>query len=457
VLNNTTHLFWVYNEDNHLVYANKVFFQKTGINESKMGLKLHQIAKDKKIADLIKLRIEETKQKGGMSSFTDEITGTNSIEYYQSHWFIVKNQKEVFVAGYAADITDRKKQGQEIKKLSSRLAYFNLNTSDIIWEWDTKKRRLHITDKINEICGTCYTQLRKQGISFWLKNVIKKSHQRQVLQTVAKAISNGTNKINLAYTIIGQNNEEKEVEDCIYVIYHARQVVRVYGAIRDVTERKVLQKKLKDSKNENDKAINAAAVKAQEMERDRISKELHDNVNQLILSAKMHISIAKEQPQNADDLLSKAISYQMEALEECKRLSRNMSVAVLENNEIIIKIEHIFSSLQSFGLTVFKQIDPQIGTLLNSTQQIMIIRILQEQTANIIKYANAQNVYLRIYIENRYLKFFIIDDGIGFEPKKIKNGIGLANIKSRVVALGGVLEIETSPGNGCKLSFRFTY
>jgi two-component system sensor histidine kinase UhpB len=85
----------------------------------------------------------------------------------------------------------------------------------------------------------------------------------------------------------------------------------------------------------------------------------------------------------------------------------------------------------------------------------MIFRILQEQTNNIIKYANAKNVLISLKEENNKIYLSITDDGKGFDTSVQSKGIGFINIYNRVDAFGGDMELISSRGNGCSLRVNF--
>lgn len=85
----------------------------------------------------------------------------------------------------------------------------------------------------------------------------------------------------------------------------------------------------------------------------------------------------------------------------------------------------------------------------------MIYRIVQEQLNNIIKYADAQNISIRIEIDDPQVTVSIKDDGVGFEADKLESGIGLKNIRGRLNLFNGNLEIISAPGKGCELRSEF--
>ena len=84
--------------------------------------------------------------------------------------------------------------------------------------------------------------------------------------------------------------------------------------------------------------------------------------------------------------------------------------------------------------------------------QLNLYRILQEQLRNISKYAHAAIIEVDVFIIPEYLRMTVLDNGVGFTIDSAKEGIGLTNIKRRAELVNGKLEIESSPGNGCKIT-----
>ena len=98
----------------------------------------------------------------------------------------------------------------------------------------------------------------------------------------------------------------------------------------------------------------------------------------------------------------------------------------------------------------------QVEDKLSDEQRLMVFRIIQEQTSNIIKYAEARNVQIMINEMNDMIHLVISDDGVGFDPNDDnEKGIGFVNITSRAEAYNGKVNIVAAPGEGCSLELCF--
>ncbi|AEV98164.1 hypothetical protein A4D02_33775 [Niastella koreensis] len=199
-------------------------------------------------------------------------------------------------------------------------------------------------------------------------------------------------------------------------------------------------------------AISGMLFKMLEHERLVIGQELHDNVNQLLCSAKLHLDLV--QVYKADNQKAKELTIELlkEAIEEIKKLSRGMVLQKLQKDTLLESVKAFIEDIKKihkinilFGIHHFNE------DLISDYKKVNIYRILQEQFRNIIEHSRARTVVMTLETDDRHVELIIDDDGIGFEPDHQVDGIGLINIRERTRNLHGQCEIITSPGKGCRL------
>jgi len=222
--------------------------------------------------------------------------------------------------------------------------------------------------------------------------------------------------------------------------------------INDVTEKIRLEKKLEQQQKLRQKHITEAVLRTQENERSELGKELHDNINQMLAASKMFLGIALNKEEPKRDFLVKSRDNISLAIEEIRKLSKTLITPHLK--EIGLK-ESIRELVNDFLLLNRLKMQMDISNLdeniLNRDQKITVYRIIQEQLNNISKHANANTVRIMLKNEGGNIYLGIEDDGMGFDPKARRKGIGITNIINRAELYNGQVQIETEPGKGCRM------
>lgn len=199
-------------------------------------------------------------------------------------------------------------------------------------------------------------------------------------------------------------------------------------------------------------ALSGILIRMLDHERLVIGQELHDNVNQLLASAKLHLDLI--QVYKADNQKAKDVTIQLlrEAIEEIRKLSRGMVLQKLHKDTLLESVRSFIEDIKSihrinivFGIHQFNE------ALLSDHKKINLYRILQEQFRNIIEHSRAKTVVMTLETDDRNAELIIDDDGIGFDPGHQVDGIGLINIRERARHLHGTCEITTTPDKGCRL------
>jgi len=221
--------------------------------------------------------------------------------------------------------------------------------------------------------------------------------------------------------------------------------------LKDVTEIKKSQEKLNEQQAIFRKSLALSVIEAQETERNRWALELHDNICQMLAVSKLYMEIGLNKQNNTSVLLqSKAIVE--DAINEIRTISYNIKPPQFDLLTLGESIRMLVSNIKRFQDFEFIMDFNEVREMnLRIEHKLMIYRVIQEQLNNILKYAAAKEIYLSITIEDGRATVYIQDDGNGFDPEKIKNGIGLNNIRSRLQAYSGNLTINSAPGKGCEL------
>jgi len=207
-------------------------------------------------------------------------------------------------------------------------------------------------------------------------------------------------------------------------------------------------------KNLYEQKITRAIIQAQENERYEIGAELHDNVCQILTASHMSFKMLKNNLSDKDVIwYEQGTRYIQNATQEIRNLSHHLAPVFFEDTTLEEAIDELITSID-----IEKQYDIRLQFndafkqfLCTQEFQLSLYRILQEQFRNIVKYAQATIITVNGIVENNALILTITDNGIGFNAKRVKHGIGLANIKRRTEVFNGNFTINTTVGNGTTL------
>jgi len=196
---------------------------------------------------------------------------------------------------------------------------------------------------------------------------------------------------------------------------------------------------------------------AKELEQNRISKELHDSVMNKLYGARMQLGILNEY--NDEEIKEKRLVY-VDLLQEIEQEIRTISHDLhTEINETQFDYTNLLSNLihlqNEIGTTSFTlHVAPEITwDSIDSLIKVTIFRIVQESLLNISKHANASTCHVSILLDGD-LVLEIKDDGIGFDLKATKQGIGLQNIQERANTISAILEIISKPNKGTTIRMK---
>lgn len=186
-----------------------------------------------------------------------------------------------------------------------------------------------------------------------------------------------------------------------------------------------------------------SVLAGQEAERRRVARDLHDGLGGLLATVKARM------PRSAGDDRSEADRLLDRACTEVRRIAHNMAPQSLALSGLSGALGDVVAQLQLQGVECDYEIVGQPDLRLEEEEQLMVLRILQELTYNIIKHARAEKVFIQLLDQPHQLLLTVEDDGIGFFPEEQRGvGLGLTSIDTRVSYLGGTIMYDSSPGRG---------
>ncbi|MFM8911662.1 MAG: sensor histidine kinase [Flammeovirgaceae bacterium] len=199
----------------------------------------------------------------------------------------------------------------------------------------------------------------------------------------------------------------------------------------------------KDLNNLFQRELLATKMEAQEEALAHVGRELHDNIQQLLGSAKNLMAAARTSP-HPDYTREMADSTLAEAILQVRALSKSLTTDWLEKFDLIT---HLQAEADRLGNRNFLNIElqyPEALTLARE-QQIMLFRMAQECMQNAIKHGKASELRIEITTLESSLTLRVIDNGNGFPVHTTAPGVGITNITTRAQLLGGAAEWHSQP------------
>jgi len=353
----------------------------------------------------------------------------------------------IAAVGTVIDITDNKRTAQAL--LDSETLYRNLFNHSPFAIGIMDKETMGFLE-VNNTATQVYGYTKEEFRKLTAFDIRVPEEQEKLRDTVQKGL----------YTKDLSVRPHKRKDGSIILVEPTITEINYKGkaayliSIVDVTERERMENEISRIRTNRQKEIGRAALKAQEESRAETGRELHDNINQLLVGSTLYLRNVKGASGKDNQHIETARQIITNAIEEIRKLSSAFVPPSL--NELSLKDAiGLFTNrfkLQNTRLDLDIQIDEN---KLEQGLKINVYRIIQEQFNNITRHAAAGNVKIALLQTDDMLTLEIRDDGKGFDPQQKKQGIGLTNILHRADVYNGKLEIDSSPGQGCRLQVSF--
>lgn len=361
------------------------------------------------------------------------------------------------------DITPQKRAEAQVTKLNEVYHHVFKATSDAIWHWNLAddyvfRHGEHFKKQFGyDIVDAVFPT------SLWME-VVHHEDCKRVMDRLHKILADPKQTHwSDQYRYKKADGTYAYVIDTGHIIRQNGKAVTMIGALRDISESEHAKQQLLESLTEQQRLqeqvlnqeitkqqeITRAIINTQEQERMEIAKELHDNINQILTTIKLYLEIAISDETNRLSLLQKSYKYSASVIKEIRSLCRNIIAPTHDEPCLINNVQELISSynvIERFAVHFtppknFSSLKPEIG--------LTMFRILQEALNNVVKYANAKNVWISLQKGDGIVRLVIKDDGAGFDPNAKGKGVGLINIHNRVSLYQGKVTIVSSPGKGC--------
>jgi len=354
--------------------------------------------------------------------------------------------------GVATDITDLKRAEEELRESEERLRNFMESATDVYTIWNSKLELLDVSERgtkaflptatREDMIGKHITEIvpdvKKTGRYYEYLNVIKTGQPFQVEDTV----------VHPKFGIRNVSIKAFKVRDGLGLV------------LADITERKKAEEELRHY-SERLRVMATQLSAAEDNERRRLARELHDRVGQNLTALSINLSMVRTQlPEEAVAPVSSTLDDSQSILEQTAAIIRdvmsNLQPPVMEEYGLVAALRWYADRFASrTGISVTVQGEDPIPRL-NTSSENTLFRIIQETLTNVAKHAQATQVTVNSVVESKTVRLVVTDDGVGFNVadvvhSDVQQGWGLTTMSERAKSLGGSFDIESRPGHGTRV------
>ncbi|MBN1951079.1 MAG: cache domain-containing protein [Bacteroidales bacterium] len=353
--------------------------------------------------------------------------------------------KNVFLSTWR-DVTAKKLAEKALRESEERYRFLVENSPTVFWIFNKEGDARYISSNITKVLGFTSEEIKGMTIHLWHSRI-----HRQDIENVIYRFNDlyeHNIPVDVSYRFINSKGK------WIWLQEIARKDDEIFGngysfgLVTDITEKKVAEQKILQS-----------MIKAEEDERSRIAKDLHDGVSPLLSAIKLFTQSMRDSKMEKMKIeLSEKISYTVaEAIQSINEISANISPHILQNFGLVTAVESFAISIcPSHGVSF--TVDSDFSGRLPDDYEIALYRIAVELINNTLKYANAKKIQIVFSKLPIYVGMSYSDDGIGFDMEKTKEyskSMGLFNMKNRTELLNGKFKLTSAPNAGTQAYIQF--
>jgi len=360
-------------------------------------------------------------------------------------------QSQHYVAELERRIAERNLVEAALRESEERYRELFENARDAMYVHDLNGTYVSINHAAEKLSG--YT--REEIIGHNFAEFIAIEHLKEVRERFCGKLAQ-RGETTYEVDVIAKDGRRVPVEVSSRAIYEKGVIVGVQGTARDITERKQAQDALQ--------MFSRQLIEAQEEERRRIARELHDQIGQVLTAVKMNLHAIQRTCESGEAVVH--IKDNIDAVDESLRLVRDLSVdlrpPLLDDLGLVTALRwYVDRYAKRSGVVadvVVEMKDP--NERFSRELETACFRIAQEALTNVARHARASCVLVRLVKNENGLFLSVKDNGAGFDPEALRKRapraatLGLLGMQERAHAAGGLVEIESRASRGTEIRLK---
>ena len=386
-----------------------------------------------------------------------------------------RNGNPVALTSTSIDISGRKRVEEALVE-SEQFLRLSINTAGLaIWDWDIPENTIRWLNPWQNLIGG--QPGKENGYEWWAERIHPEDFEA-VISAFKRVLTGDGESLVLEYRFRCADGTWLNVIDRSHIFRHeSGKAYRIIGALLDVTSQSRTEEELRQSNTVLERRVKERTVElenhavqlarlsseltlAEQRERRRIAEIMHDDLQQLLVAARMHQELLLDGLDNLQRPQAERVLEIIDrSIQAARSLTTELSPTVLRSGDLSASLEWLakwMAENHGFDLTV----QTQAGIVLEQKDlTVLLFQSIRELLFNVVKHAGVKSARVEMGQEREnWLRITVTDSGNGFDPKTIwekakkGTGFGLFSIRERLILLGGNLEIASSPGRGASFA-----
>jgi len=353
-----------------------------------------------------------------------------------------------------------------LRELADRFELVARASNDAIWDWNLLTNFIWWSDGYTQLFGWGEKDT-EPTIECWVKNLHPDDRER-VVAKIHALIDSGGSYWSDEYRYRRKDGTYAHVYDRGFVVHETPgKPVRMLGGIMDISEQKQIEERLRDTEGQL-RALTARLQSISESERQRIAREIHDELGQLLTGIKFDLSWIENRIEKLDnapavnpilDRVVEANELADDSIKAVQRIASDLRPGVLDSLGLISALKYEAGRFRErTGITFELRVNDESAPVPINVS-VAAFRIFQEALTNVARHANATRIEIDLNVNEDHLDLDICDNGRGIDAKSLNNrtSIGLLGMKERAMAHGGEVRIEPRRIGGTRVQVRLPF
>lgn len=472
-MDNTPTIAWAKDPQGRYVYVNRTY-------EQRLGKRLED-CRGKTDYEIWPAEIAEAFQRNDRETLTadravDMMEENIDLHGDSCYWWVLKFPFQDaagnrYIGGIGVDVTDRKRAEQTLRESEEKFRTLTENAQAMIGIVQGR-RFVYANPYLSQISGYSREEILQMDIS----QLLHADFREIVLDRAARRQSGEPVPHHYEIVMVTRDGQQRWLDMCPDTIVYNGQPA-IIGIAYDITDRRRAEQQLRElmehlehlvaqrtavaeRRTQQLRALTMELAQAEQRERRRLAQVLHDHLQQLLVSMKFTAStIRRNGPEDLPRQLHKLDTLVEDALKASRDLVVDLSPPILHKDTMVQVLSWLAEWVHDkHGLHVTIDADDRANPQ-SEEVRTLLFQTVRELLLNTVKHAGVKTASVQLRsLGEELVEVIVRDEGVGFDPQASRQqssgGFGLLSLHERLEALGGHMEIQSSPGKGTQTTVR---